>query len=97
MSEDIHIDPVFGKEDKKTRLAEIRFDCKVKMFDFGSMNHVQSIFQVSQKKERTPQWFALTTQLSLEFIETSDPELIGRAIKDAYKQLKDHIERYEKS
>ncbi len=69
------------------RIASIRFDSLVRMFDVAKPHNKVTPLQ--------PQWFKSELKLTMELIEDSDPYLLGRIIKDAYFELKKHIEQYE--
>ncbi len=76
-------------------LTEIRFDCLVKMYYYGSKQTSGGMFQ--QPKSLPPQWFILSETLTLDFIRTESEGAIGYAFKQMYKKLEEHIKQYEKS
>jgi hypothetical protein len=80
-------------EEAKSRTANIRFDCLVKMFDYGQ-RQIGGVF-LSVPKSLPPQWFKCEMKLTLELVAEADPYTLGMAIKEAYLRLKHHIEQYE--
>lgn len=73
-------------EEAKIRMMHVRFDCLVRMFDCS---------KIRGGKPLPPQWFKSEIKLTMELIEYSDPYVLGKIIKDAFFELKYHIERYE--
>jgi hypothetical protein len=91
---EIHFVSPFEMEEAQYRHASIRFDCLVKMFDFGQIESQSGIF-LQKSIPRQPQWFKSELRLDLETVAYADPYVLGKAIKDAYNKLKHHIEQYE--
>lgn len=89
------INPIVDPEEIKTVKSglSIRFDCLLRMYDFGQANHIG---RVSQTK-LPPQYFRMDNSLTMDFIESSSLEEIGFAIKSMYKEMKDHVEAFEKA
>lgn len=81
-------------EQAQSRLAEIRFECLIKMFDFGVIEKERGL-RLVEKKPMPPQWFKLQQKMSLEFIKFGDEYSIGRAIKEAFMKLEHTINEYE--
>jgi len=81
-------------DESQYRQMSIRFDCLVKMFDSGTrMTKASFPFQ---SKPLPPQWFKSEIKLTMEAVEYYDPYKLGMIIKNAFSDLKRHIEQYEK-
>ena len=80
----------------KYRTMNIRFDCLVKMFDYGQIEP-RSLMPFAQPKPLPPQWFKSELKLTMELVSDADPYHLGMIIKQAYQKLKNHIEVYENS
>lgn len=79
------------------QMCEIRFDCLVTAYDIGTRTHkVPTIlpFMYTEKPGR-PQWFKNHIKIDLNTIKHGDPYAIGIMIKNMYRQLELHIEKYE--
>jgi len=78
----------------KMRMMEVRFDCIVKMFDFGQIQP-KSMMPFVERKPLPPQWFKSQIKFSLEFLRDADPVHIGMAIKKALAKMDEAISYYE--
>lgn len=79
-------------------LAEIRFDCLVRMYDMGiekkNTSPLPMSFQVRQEKPRKPQWFRSLSKFTLEEIRNSSEGELGTKLKFMLRQLELHIDKY---
>jgi hypothetical protein len=82
--------------EKLPRMAEIRFDCMVRMFDMESRVVKTGVFGHTEKPLR-PQWFVNECKITLETIKYGSEYEIGRTLKDMLYQLEDHMEKYKKN
>lgn len=80
-------------ESAKKRLAEIRFDCLVRMYDFAKQGTKGGVLQ--QIKPKPPQWFKSEARLSLELIKYGTEQEIGRLVKGMFIELEDRIRQIE--
>lgn len=78
---------------KSQRMAEIRFDCYVSMFEMMSMK-TSTGFLGKQERSLKPQWFKLQGKLTLEVIKSGSEYEIGRLLKQMLAQLENHIKRF---
>lgn len=83
-------------DEAKYRTMSVRFDCLVKMFDYGQIEP-RIPMPFVQRKALPPQWFKSEMKLTMELVADADPYTLGMAIKQAYQKLKEHIELYENS
>lgn len=82
----------------KCRLAEIKFEALVRIFDSGVRSVRQPAimwFMKDHQKPLPPQLFKIEFRLTLETIKFGSPEEIGRIVKHYYNQLEEHIAQYE--
>ena len=73
------------------KMMSVRFDCLVKMYDFAKVKSENPMPYIKYP----PQWFKSEIRFTMEFIESTDPKIIGMAVKAAYYELKKTIEKYE--
>lgn len=83
-------------DEAKHRMASIRFDCLVKMFDYGQIQP-KSPMPFVHRKALPPQWFKSEMTLTMELVAHASPYELGMAIKDAFTKLQRHINEYENS
>lgn len=89
------------KEDSDVKLnpkmAEIRFDCSVRMYDCGirTAKVPYAIPFMYEEKPLPPQWFRSYSKITLESIKHADPYDLGMQLKNMYAQLEHHIKKYE--
>lgn len=77
-----------------SHIAEIRFDCMMKMFDLVTV-HPCGVYR--KDEEPHPQRFILCETFSLEDIKYKDAYQLGMEIKEAYKKLEQHMAEYKKN
>lgn len=89
-----HVPEAFAKVD---RMAEIRFDAYVKMYDVGYKQLTRAGVFAAEKRDKKPQWFRSHVELTLDSIKFADPYDIGMAIKRQFLELEAAIKKYEES
>jgi hypothetical protein len=81
-------------DEAKYRTMSVRFECLVKMFDFAQKEPKSSFFFM-ESKPLPPQYFKSEIKLTMELVANADPYTLGIVIKQAYNNLKRHIDQYE--
>lgn len=78
----------------KQHMAEIRFDCVIRMFDCGLRQTPSGLLHDSE--QLPPQWFKSENTVTLNMIKYADPCTLGNIFKNMLRQLEDHIKKYER-
>jgi hypothetical protein len=87
--EKIEIVPDFEAE-RFPKMAHIRFDCVITMFDQEKVK-TDGTFFGRREKPRKPNWLKSESKMTLEFVKLSSEYEIGRQIKEQFEQLERHI------
>jgi len=99
MKEETKIEQVSEEEVGSLQsMAEIRFDCLVKMFDsktkeienFGGLG-----LPIHREVARKPQWFKCQQTLTLESIRHGSEYELGSMLKIMLRKLELHMEQYK--
>lgn len=91
------IEPIPEFLTKANRMAEIRFDAYVEMYDSGYRTLTNGGIFTSEKRDKKPQWFRSHVELTLDSIKFADPYDIGMAIKRQFYELEAAIKKYEEN
>lgn len=90
------VDDPFERDIAEHKMASIRFDCLVKIYDCGVIQPKSNLPFLSLKP-LPPQWFKSEIKFTLEYLRYEDPYTIGLAIKEALSRMDAVITEYEKN